>query len=93
VRGIIIEYVNNHEVMSNGERVWINGPDGASVARFSSRAGRDIHKPYAEVVATGEECLDCSPSTSWEEFKEGVLKHYGIDLHEKHAPQPLETKK
>lgn len=87
MRGLIIEIVNGHEVMSDGWRVWINGPDGASVARFSNRAGRDVHKPYKEIVETGVECLDCSPSTSWEEFRDSVKKHYGIELSEKHAPE------
>ena len=80
------EIHRGHEIVSDGTRVWINGPDGAAVARFSARAGRDVHKPFAEVVESGEECLDCSPSTDWPEFVESVLRHYGLEVSDRHRP-------
>jgi hypothetical protein len=78
--------VNNHEVLSDGRRVWVNGPDGASVARYSPMAGRDVHRPLEEQRTTGKECLDCSPDTDYDAFVASVHRHYGVVIPSKHRP-------
>jgi hypothetical protein len=77
--------VNNHEILSDKSgRIWVNGPNGASVARYSPRAGRDVHQPMDVQRATGGECLDCSPDTDVQKFAASVLEHYKIKIPKKH---------
>jgi hypothetical protein len=79
---------NGHEVLSDDSgRVWVNGPNGASVARYSPRAGRDVHRTIEEQRATGSECLDCSPDPDFETFVASVERHYGVKIAAKHRPK------
>jgi hypothetical protein len=79
--------VNGHEILSDGRRVWVNGPDGAAVARYSSTAGRDVHRPMSEQRETGDECLDCSGDTDYDTFADSVLRHYRVAIPKKHRPR------
>jgi hypothetical protein len=78
-----------YQIQSNGERVWINGPDGASVARISKHGGIDIHRPIAEQADRGE-CLDCRQDlfgeAAWKHFVRSVLRHFGIYVTARHRP-------
>lgn len=78
--------VRGFEVLSDGRRVWVNGPDGASVARYSPTAGRDVHTSVAVQRATGKECLDCSHDLDYPAFVASVLAHYRISIPAKHRP-------
>ena len=85
-----------YEVMSNGNRVWVNGPMGESIARISNlpypegTVAIDIHKPHAEVCATGSECLDCrhdlSGRAAWDHFVASLQQNYGVRVNAKHRP-------
>lgn len=89
--------INKHEVLSDGTRVWINGPDGASVARFSviqglSQAAIDVHHPLREQAEKGE-CLDCArvpvSLAAWERFVASVQKHHGVRVPDDYKPRGL----
>lgn len=71
--------VSGHELLTDGRRFWVNGPDGGAVARFSPTAGRDVHRPLSQQQAAGE-CLDCAPDTSFAAFAESVARHYGVEI-------------
>ena len=79
-----------YQVQSNGERVWVNGPDGASVARISKHGGIDIHRPLAEQAEHGE-CLDCRHdlrgALAWNHFIASMLLHFGIQITLRHRPK------
>lgn len=83
--------INGFQVLSNGERVWVNGPDGCSVARFSI-TGIDVHRPSAEQAEKGP-CLDCQPGpmdeAGWQAFLESVEAHYDVKIPDKHKPEWL----
>ena len=76
----------NHEVVSDGKTVWVNWSDGCCIGRY--RVGNmDIHKTADEQFRTGTECLDCDHvAPTWSAFKDGMLKHYGIAIADKHKP-------
>lgn len=79
-----------YQVQSNGERVWVNGPDGASVARISQHGGIDVHRPLAEQGHLGE-CLDCrrdlTGAAAWAHFVASLWRHFGVALAERHRPK------
>ena len=79
-----------YQVQSNGDRVWVNGPDGASVARISQFGGIDVHRPLAEQANQGE-CLDCRHDLSgvpaWEHFARAVRDHFGVMIAMRHRPK------
>lgn len=82
--------IKGHEILSdNTGRVWVNGPNGAAVARYSPRAGRDVHQPLDVQRESGGECLDCSPDPDFKTFAASVLQHYGVKLPKKHYPRPV----
>jgi len=78
-----------YQVQSSGGRVWVNGPDGASVARISKHGGIDVHRPLTEQQEHGE-CLDCRHDlrgvTAWTHFVGSVLKNFGVRIAERHRP-------
>jgi len=79
-----------HEVAWDGRTVWINGPDGHSVARFGF-AGVDVHTSLDEQRATGNQCLDCrahgvDPRASWERFRDVVRERHGVEIPEVARP-------
>lgn len=79
-----------YQIQSNGERVWVNGPDGASVARISKHGGIDVHRPIAEQGDLGE-CLDCrrdlAGDAAWAHFTRSLLRHFGVHVAERHRPK------
>jgi hypothetical protein len=79
-----------YQVQSNGERVWVNGPDGASVARISMFGGIDVHRPLTEQADHGE-CLDCRHdlrgAQAWDHFVRAVLRHFGVYVAARHRPK------
>lgn len=83
------EMVGAYQVQSSTHTVWVNGPDGSCVARFS-RAGIDIHKPAREQMETGEQCLDCKPGWTtkedWIYFTGRVQELFGVDITYHHKP-------
>ena len=83
---------SGHEVIWDGRVVWVNsGVDGVSLGRFSAQ-GIDVHKPFAEQLASGSACLDCSTDGSaegWKKFQALLLKHYNVVVPDKAAPKHL----
>ncbi len=83
---------NGCQIMSDGTRVWVNGSDGASLARLG-RFGRvamiDVHKPLRE-QGRGGECLDCRGDLdgplAWRCFVDSVKLHHNVRVGEEHRP-------
>ena len=50
--------MSEHEIISDGKTVWVNGADGMCLGRFSD-AGVDVHRTSAEQAAGLLQCLDC----------------------------------
>lgn len=80
-----------HACAVSGRTVWINGPDGGSIARFGL-GGIDIHRTAREQAAQGA-CLYCthtSPTRAdWDLFVDKVRELYGIEVGEEHRPDRL----
>lgn len=84
---------NGFQVLSDGRRVWVNGPAGESIARLSA-FGRlamiDVHLAIEEQRKTGTECLDCRHdlvgAAAWNHFIESVKTNYQVDVTEEHRP-------
>jgi hypothetical protein len=79
---------NGHQVLSDGHRVWVNAPNGASVARvstFGSIVMIDIHSPV-----DGAECWDCrkdlTGAAAWTHFLVSLALHFGVKINVKHMP-------
>jgi hypothetical protein len=90
IRSTHPERGGRYQVQSSGDRVWVNGPDGASVARISKHGGIDVHRPLSEQREHGE-CLDCRHdlrgAAAWEHFTASVLEHFGVPIAERHRPR------
>ncbi len=66
-----------YELSWSGGTVWLNHPEG-NVARFSLRAGIDIHSfPMAQDKGL---CEDCSHEPDWERFTKGVLDKFKVTI-------------
>jgi len=73
-------------IRSDGRTVWVDSPDGYTVARFSL-LGVDIH------TATADGCLDCRPGpttlSDWIDFRRSVASIYGAYVDDTHRPAHL----
>jgi hypothetical protein len=78
-----------HQIMSDGVTVWVNGPDGCSVARFG-RAGIDIHRPFEEQRTQGA-CLFCTHAETtyddWKLFRQKVREFFAVTVDRRHCPK------
>lgn len=71
------------QILWDDSRVWVNGPDGCSIARWSGLFGLvDIHHPSRHQSSTGETCLSCGSGRTWSQFRQQLGSHYGINLPE-----------
>lgn len=81
-----------HKLESDGSTVWVNGPDGCCIGRFS-RFGIDIHRTLAQQQTTGKECLLCTHGKTtledWQHFVDGMQKHHSITVNDIHKPRFL----
>jgi len=65
-----------HEVLvaEDGRTLWVNGPDGSLIGRFSKVFGMDVHRTATEQMAGGRECLFCThgkpDAEEWTKFRE-----------------------
>lgn len=79
---------NGHQVTSDGRTVWVNDPDGAATARFST-FGIDIHRPIAEQKEKGE-CLFCTHAQTteddWNLFVEKMRELFNVTIGRLHMP-------
>jgi len=70
----------------NGDTVWVDGPDGSCVGRFSKTFGIDIHRPVKEQIAGLDQCLQCTHEPAgvgeWRDFVAGMLEHHGLVIPE-----------
>jgi len=66
------------------DRVWVNGPDGSSLGRFSKVFGMDIHRTAAEQISGLPECLHCKYGRcgvdDWRLFRRQMEATYGVEL-------------
>lgn len=73
-------------VAPSGDRLWVNGADGSSIARFSKRFGIDVHNTATAQVSGKPECLFCTHGAAsrveWELFRTNLLEHHGIEIDE-----------
>lgn len=82
----VIEAPHGYEVLADTRqgKLWINGPDGSSFARFNMRTGIDIHRSATEQMAGGKQCLHCTHSKptqdDWVFFQAKAKELWGITL-------------
>jgi len=86
-------YSNGHQILSDGNRVWVNRSSGESVARLghlSKRAMIDIHQPLCAQKQNGE-CLDCrhdlDGADAWKYFIASLNRNFAVDVGEEHRPK------
>jgi hypothetical protein len=80
--------IGDYEVSWDGKTVWVNGPDGMNVARFTRTpvgTAIDIHASAETQMSGARHCVACGPGT-WDEFKAGVQEHIGIEMPEEANP-------
>lgn len=80
--------IADHEVLGDGQTVWVNSANGA-VGRIG-RSRVDVHS--TENTA----CEDCGPvgddtQAAWERFKRGMLEHHGVEVPEDFRPEWVES--
>ncbi|MBK6616604.1 MAG: hypothetical protein IPG27_21770 [Ottowia sp.] len=72
------------QVSADGGTVWLNGPDGSAVGRFSKRFGIDVHRSGTEQVQGLGECLFCTHEPAglkeWSLFVAALREHYGVEV-------------
>lgn len=83
--------VGGYQVLSDGMRIWVNGPDGSSVARFSA-VGIDVHNPVSEQAEKGE-CLNCQHApmdeAGWQAFLASLKEHFNLVIPDRFKPEWL----
>ena len=79
--------INGFEISGDGRTVWVNGPDGCNVARFSARAGIDVHKRTEDQMRDSTVCIDCSPEPDWDRFVAAVEQAHGIRVPSRYKPK------
>ncbi|AQH05819.1 hypothetical protein A9R05_43180 (plasmid) [Burkholderia sp. KK1] len=76
--------IHELQVSALGDTVWVNGPDGSSIGRFSKRFGIDVHTTATAQMDGESQCLFCTHGAAgaaeWGAFRRAVLKHHGIDI-------------
>ena len=74
------------QVAGDGRTLWVNGPDGSAVGRFSKRFGIDVHRSGTEQMAGMGECIFCTHQEAgpgeWKQFLDAVKEHYGLAVNE-----------
>lgn len=87
---MITEMHGVYELSHDGKTVWVNGPDGCCLARFSKK-GIDIHRTAMEQERG--QCLDCKAgpleASDWELFRTKMVQYYGIEIPQKFRPKVL----
>lgn len=72
------------QVGADGRTVWVHGPDGSTVGRFSKTFGMDVHTTVTEQLAGVGQCLHCTHERptlqDWLKFCELMKAHYQIDV-------------
>lgn len=77
---------NQYEILvaPQGDRIWVNGPDGSSIARFSKRFGIDVHNTATAQMRGAPECLMCTHSPAgaaeWQKFCAAVKEFHGVEV-------------
>lgn len=72
------------QIQVSGDRstVWVHGPDGSTVGRFSTRFGMDVHTTVAQQMQGASQCLHCThfapKHADWLRFCSLMWDHYGI---------------
>jgi hypothetical protein len=88
------QLIHGYELLSDGRTVWVNGPSGGLVGRFSKN-GIDIHHPVEIQVAAGKVCAMCKPGPTnlidWYAFCNEMINRYGVYVGDKHMPTFLKV--
>lgn len=74
---------NGTEIMTDGRTVWVNGPQGGLIGRFSS-FGIDVHS-----AGTDMHCHDCRAlptKGAWRVFVESMAVHHALVVPESFKP-------
>lgn len=87
------EMLGDCEISTDGKTVWINGPDGCCLGRFSKN-GIDIHK-IAKLQETDGQCIDCEKGptdiAAWHRFQLGMFAAHAVTVSAKFTPEFLRT--
>jgi hypothetical protein len=72
------------QISASGDTVWVHGPDGSTVGRFSRRFGMDVHTTVKKQMEGASQCLACTHGRAgqeqWERFCVLLEHHYGVLL-------------
>lgn len=79
------DVINNHQVLTDGQTVWVNSTESGAVARIG-RSRIDVHSK------DNTSCADCGPVEGdlvaiWGRFKAKVLEHHGVSIPEGFKPK------
>lgn len=84
---------NGYQLLSDGQRVWVNGRKGESVARLARFGGMvmiDVHQPLCTQKTKGE-CLDCRHDLrgeeAWKYFVSSLERNFNISVDDAHRPR------
>ena len=81
--------MSHYEITSDGKTVWVNGPAGDCVGRFSKH-GIDVHHPAVIQMKLGQQCLECrhgKPNAAhWRDFQTAIWKHFLVIVGDQHMP-------
>ncbi len=84
VAGMAGELQVEVRVAQDGKTVWVNGPDGGAIGRFSKQFGMDVHSTAVEQMSSGRQCVGCTHGPAgeeeWEVFRSKMLEHHGVRL-------------
>lgn len=68
------------------DTVWVAGPDGSCLGRFSKKFGLDVHTSAEAQLDGAAQCLYCTHSPAgpedWKIFRAKMLEHHGIEVPE-----------
>lgn len=80
------------EIDTDGRTIWVNGPDGCCLGRFSP-FGIDAHRTFAEQAAGLGQCLACTherpTAGDWQFFRDMMEKHHAVVVPESLRPSWL----
>lgn len=87
---MLTAHQNGTEIQGDGRTVWVNGPDGCNIGRFS-QLGYDVHHGVKIQVRTGAVCQDCKEGPlsgpDWESWCESMQSLAGVAVPLRFKPK------
>lgn len=72
------------QASSDKTTVWVHGPDGSCVGRFSKKFGLDVHTSITDQMRGASQCLNCTHEPAsikdWEAFRSDMMTHFNIPV-------------